>query len=229
MPRPSLHDIPHLIEWHEGMLLLPQHFEQLTQRQENLVQYHAMTASPYCWGVRWFKLDEVQLLRGIFRVLELEVIFPDGLAVHYDVGVSEPLEFDLGTLPEGAKQQAIPLYLAIPTRQLSQPSGELLRYLSSGDVPAEDDPDADGDADTNVIPRLYPRLSLLAGAVPATSKYVSVPFAKVEYRRDVFAIADYVPPMCEVALDSNLTKMCATTVRRLRERAIYLNEQLRTL
>ncbi len=226
MARPSLHDIPNVIEWHDGMLLLPQHFEQLTLRQESLVQYHALTASPYAWGVRLLQLDQVQLLRGVFRVIEAEVIFPDGLAVHYDASVLEALEFDLSTLPEGAKQQSVTLHLAIPARQVATPSGELLRYISSGDVPAEDGQD---DVDTNVIPRLYPRLLLLVGAEPVQTKYISVPLAKVVYRREVFALDEFVPPICEVTLDSTLTKMCATTVRRLRERAIYLNEQIRTL
>ncbi len=226
MARPSLHDIPNVIEGHDGMLLLPQHFEQLTQRHERLVQYHALTSSPYAWGVRLLKVDEVQLMRGVFRVLEAEVVFPDGLAVHYDAGVLEPLEFDLSLLPEGAKQQAVTLHLAIPARNVGTASGELLRYVSSGDVPAEDEQD---DVDTNVIPRLFPRLTLLAGAEPVQSKYVSVPVAKVEYRREIFALSDFVPPVCEVGLDSNLTKMCAATVRRLRERAIYLSEQVRTL
>ena len=226
MARPNLHDIPNVIEWHDGMLLLPQHFEQLTQRHENLVQYHAMTASPYGWGVRMLKVDEVQLMRGIFRVLEAEVVFPDGLAVHYDAGILEPLQFDLCILPDGAKQQAVTLHLAIPARNVGTASGELLRYVSSGDVPAED---AQDDVDTNVIPRLMPRLILLAGGEPSPSKYVSVPIAKVVYRREIFALSEFVPPVCEVALDSNLTKLCAATVRRLRERAIYLSEQIRTL
>ncbi len=225
MAQPNLHDIPDLIEWHEGMLLLPQHFEQLTLRQESLTQYHALTVSPYGWGVRDLKLDEVQLLRGIFRVLEAEVVFPDGLAVHYDAGTSSVLEFDLSTLPVGAKQQATTVHLAIPARLAGQPNGELSRYLSSGEVPAEEDEDVD----TNVIPRLLPRLRLLAGAEPVQSKYVSVPLAKVVYRREIFALGEYVSPVCEVALDSDLAKMCATTVRRLRERAIYLSEQIRTL
>ena len=48
-------DIPAAIHWHEGLLLTPQHFQQLTSRHEALVQYSAAVYSPYCWGLRRFK------------------------------------------------------------------------------------------------------------------------------------------------------------------------------
>lgn len=225
MARLTLHDIPNLIEWHEGMLLLPEHFEQLTLRQESLVQYHALTTSPYGWGVRALKVDEVQLLRGVFRVIEMEIVFPDGLAVHYDAENTDVLEFDLGTLPDSAKQQSTMLYVSVPVQRFGRSAGDILRYVSSGEVSSEDDEDVD----TNVIPRLRPRLCLFAGTEPVKSKFVSVPLGKLVYRREIFALDDYVPPTCEVAMGSPLASLCTATVRRLRERAIYLNEQLRTL
>ena len=54
-------DIPEAIQWHEGMLLAPQHFQQLAWRQETLLHYATLAASPflgvcvmsasipYCW------------------------------------------------------------------------------------------------------------------------------------------------------------------------------------
>jgi type VI secretion system protein ImpJ len=223
--RPHLHDVPDRIEWYEGMLLHPQHFEQLTLRQESLTQYHTLAAVPFSWGLRSLKVDEVQLLRGVFRVLEVEVVFPDGLAVHYDAGTGSPLEFDLSTLPDEAKRLATPIYLTVPALQSGQASGEASRYVSSGELPADDT----DDVDTSVIPRLLPRLGLQAGPEPVASRFASVSLARVVYRREVWAIDDYVPPTGEVALDSPLTRLCAATVRRMRERAIYLNEQIRTL
>src|SRR5436190_1813629 len=44
-------EVPGAIQWHEGMLLAPQHFQWLSLRQETLLQYHASAISPFHWGV----------------------------------------------------------------------------------------------------------------------------------------------------------------------------------
>ena len=73
------HDLPGAIQWHEGMLLAPQHFQQLSIRHEELLHYHLMMISPFHWGIRRLKIDQVLLIEGTLRVQELEAIMPDGL------------------------------------------------------------------------------------------------------------------------------------------------------
>jgi len=58
------HDLPGAIQWHEGMLLAPQHFQQLSIRYEELLHYHLMMISPFHWGIRRLKIDQVLLLRA---------------------------------------------------------------------------------------------------------------------------------------------------------------------
>ena len=50
-------EVPAAIQWHEGMLLAPQHFQQLGARQERLLHYHVETVSPFHYGVRSLRLD----------------------------------------------------------------------------------------------------------------------------------------------------------------------------
>src|SRR5437762_12305103 len=89
-------DIPAAIHWHEGLLLTPQHFQQLTSRQEALVQYSAAVYSPYCWGLRRFKHQGISLPTGKFQVIELEAVMPDGVLVSHDVAANgSPLAVDL--------------------------------------------------------------------------------------------------------------------------------------
>src|SRR5262249_28543467 len=47
----SARDLPAAIQWYEGMLLAPQHFQQSSLRQEALLAYHLAALSPYHWGV----------------------------------------------------------------------------------------------------------------------------------------------------------------------------------
>src|ERR1044072_2122170 len=92
----NAHDIPAAIHWHEGLLLTPQHFQQLTSRQEALVQYSAAVYSPFCWGLRRFKHQGISRATGKLQVLELEAVMPDGLVVTHDHNDgTAPLEVDL--------------------------------------------------------------------------------------------------------------------------------------
>ncbi|HHC24263.1 MAG TPA: hypothetical protein ENK58_02435, partial [Desulfobacterales bacterium] len=69
----SIENLPHAIQWSEGMLLAPQHFQQVNTRQEALLHYHLMTIAPFHWGIQKLEIDESLLLQdGTFRVSELE-------------------------------------------------------------------------------------------------------------------------------------------------------------
>ncbi len=71
------------IEWHEGMLLAPQHFQLMSARLDSLVAWQTLTAAPFSWGVRRLVLDAGLLPAGTVRVLALDAIMPDGTAVSY--------------------------------------------------------------------------------------------------------------------------------------------------
>lgn len=77
----SARDIPEMIQWHEGMLLAPQHFQQQALRHDQFSLYHMAMAAPFHWGLVRLNIDEAALVSGVFRVLEMEAILPDGLVV----------------------------------------------------------------------------------------------------------------------------------------------------
>jgi type VI secretion system protein ImpJ len=215
-------NIPDAILWHEGMLLAPQHFQQFSLRQEALVQYNTTRFVPFAWGVHRLSIDQNLLLTGLFRVLELEAIMPDGLVVSHDGRNGSPLEIDLTSKKEEVARQTLAIHLAVPDRACGLSKEGLARYDT-----VEGDPVADehSDAVQLQIPRLKPRLSLLAADVPA-SKYVSFPLARVQHRNEAFALTSFIPPMTEVPLQSPLGELCALTAKRLREKAMFLADQL---
>ena len=63
-------DLPQAIQWHEGMLLAPQHFQQSFLRQESLLHYHLTTGMQYHWGLRRVRIDPALLVSGVFRILK---------------------------------------------------------------------------------------------------------------------------------------------------------------
>src|SRR5262249_33848997 len=71
------------VEWFEGMLLAPQHFQLMNARVDSLVAWQTLSAAPFSWGVRRLVFDQGLLPAGVLRVLALDAILPDGTAVSY--------------------------------------------------------------------------------------------------------------------------------------------------
>lgn len=215
--------LPDAIQWHEGMLLAPQHFQQLALRQDGLLHYHAAALSPFHWGVRHLQIDSALLLEGTLRVTALEAVLPDGLVVVQEAG---GLEADLTAHVETMKTRPVTVHLAVPARSpgLSPVKGDLARYDSVEGEPVSDESSGDGDLR---IPRLRPRVSLLVADVPPP-KYVSFPLAKVAYANEAYALTDFLPPMLRVPVGSPLGQLCAQIVRKLRDKAIFLSDRART-
>ena len=117
------------ILWHEGMLLAPQHFQQLALRQEQVTLYHVAAAAPYHWGITNLLLDRVALVGGIVRVLEIEAILPDGLIVHHLADRDPALEIDITEHADSALRTPVTVHLAVPAgRAVDGAGAELARY-----------------------------------------------------------------------------------------------------
>jgi type VI secretion system protein ImpJ len=211
-------EIPESIEWHEGMLLTPEHFHQTTLRHEMLVAY-GLACTPYLWGVRDFQWDANLLASGVVSVTALEALLPDGLVVALDEAGA--LRLDLKPYAEEMKQAPVPISLVVPARKPAPAQGDLERFASRPAVPEKDE---DAGRNGNAIPRLHPRLGLLAGEVPP--KYVGIPLLRVSYENEVFtASPDH--PLLTVPLRSRIGHLCSAAAQRIREKALYLSERAR--
>ena len=222
----SAHELPEAIQWHEGMLLVPQHFQQLSLRQEELLQYHLGRLAPFHWGITHLKNDAALLVNGTYRITELEGIMPDGLIFSHSAQGVEPLEIDLMPFAEEMKQRPVTVNLVVASRKLGEPpiKGDLARYVSVEGHPTVDE--NTGESEIR-IPRLRPRLGLIVGDI-IPKKYVGFPLAKIDQKDETFNITDYIPPMTAVPLQSSLGEMCSTVAKRLRQKAVFLSEQTRS-
>ncbi len=220
----SIENLPHAIQWSEGMLLAPQHFQQVNTRQEALLHYHLMTIAPFHWGIQKLKIDESLLLQdGTFRVSELEAIMPDGLVVRYPDGKND-LQISLKDHKEDMKKTPVAIHLAVPAKRTgaAYAKGILPRYDS---VEGETVPDENTGESGLAIPRLLPRVTLLAAEMPEP-KYCSFPLAKVEYKDETFKLTDFIPPLLKVSRGSDVGEMCASVGQELREKAVFLSEKI---
>lgn len=217
-------EVPDRVQWHEGMLLAPQHFQQLTARGEGLLQYHLGGVTPFYWGVRTLDFDPVALLNGTLRVLDMEAVLPDGLVVTQTASDPE-LAVSLKEAFAATPTATLVIHLVVPAERAGGPrgAGALPRYTSYEGGPVVDVNTGDGEL---VIPRLRPRPSLFIGDT-APDKFVSIPVAHVAYRDESFALTDYIAPQIAVTPQSELGRLCMNIVRRVREKAMFLADRAR--
>ncbi|HKR21361.1 MAG TPA: type VI secretion system baseplate subunit TssK [Pyrinomonadaceae bacterium] len=230
------YEIPDAIQWHEGLLLTPQHFQQLASRHEALVRYGTSMVAPFSWGVRRFKHHQISLTDGKLRILELEAVMPDGLVVVHglpDATRDELLEIDLSKQAEEIGERGILVYVAVAAHQNGSDSRRFRSFKG--------DPVADETSATKARPinRLRPRLTLHAGA-QLPIDLIGFPLVRMIYRDSSFTIDDkFVPPLLAVPVKSTdgdpasvaaqrLGEMCSDVAMRVRKRAMYLADEART-
>lgn len=215
-------EIPNAIQWHEGMLLAPQHFQQSACRQEMLTQYSTLLAGPYCWGVRRLAFDGKLLPAGTVRVLDLEAVMPDGSVVAHRHSEKQELMLQLAA-DAHSRQRDIAVYLTVPARNSAGMKGALARYDAIESDPVSDENTGE---DALRMPVLRPRLALMAGDTPPP-KFVSMPIGKFRFEDEACVQTNFIAPSLAATPHSALGEMCGELASRVREKAIFISEQLR--
>lgn len=215
-----VHALPAAIQWHEGMLLAPQHFQQQDRRFEALLRRHLALASPFHWGVSHLQYDHALLLAGTLRLLELEAILPDGLHISHCTGEGDAPRLALADVKGVDWQYPVRLYVAVASEQHGGVHSS--RYISTESEPLVDA--STGDMPLS-IPQLQPRLELFAGLPPAG--YCALPLLEVRRDCDAFFVEEYLPPVLAVPFDSVLGERCDRLSLLIRQKAATLLESLR--
>jgi type VI secretion system protein ImpJ len=211
------------VEWHEGMLLAPQHFQLLASRVDTLVAWQTLAAAPFSWGVRRLVLDSGLLPAGIVRVLELEAIMPDGTAIAYAArtDTSERLELALDSHAAQLADGPIDFYVTLPVATLARREGQVRRFRSVAGAPVEDQV---SDAPAADISRLLPNLALSAGDVPA-AQFVALRLGSLYKDNEVVRVGERLPPLLEVQHDNPLWVAASALLGQLRGKAAFIARQ----
>ncbi|MFI5447674.1 type VI secretion system baseplate subunit TssK [Polaromonas sp. UC242_47] len=211
------------IQWHEGMLLSPQHFQQTSSRLDSLVAWHTLLAAPFAWGVRRLKIDTGLLPAGIVRVLQLEAIMPDGTSVSYvsDNALHGTLELSLAPFAEELGHGPLNVYLILPVTKSMRDKGSPARFRSVASSPVDDEVSEAMPAD---VPRLLPNLSLVAGPVPS-GLYTSLRLGTVYKDNELIKMGDALPPLLEMPKEGALWDRVSAFVGQLRGKAAFVAKQ----
>ena len=217
--------IPDRVQWHEGMLLGPQHFQQFQARVDALQAWHLLAAAPLAWGIVACEIDPNLLAAGLLRVQRLEAVMPDGSVVWHDARdpLDAPLELDLRDAPHAAALDAGPLdlHLTLPwSRSMRNPNAPA-RFRSVSAPPAEDEV---SDAEPTALPLLRPTLGLAAGTTPP-SLWQHLRLGTLVRDNGQIRLGDELPPLLRLADDHPLRLRAWALCRQLRAKAAYLARQ----
>lgn len=140
----------------------------MSARIDDLLHYQLEAATPFHWGIKSLTIDTVLLIEGVFRVLEIEAVMPDGLVVYHTPATAGDLEVDLTPYTDEMSQAPISVYLVVPAKKEGEVAarGTLARYDSVEGRPVIDENTGESKLS---IPRLVPRLSLLITDKPPRS------------------------------------------------------------
>ena len=211
------------IQWYEGMLLAPQHFQQADLLQRNLWHYHLSKIAPFYWGMRNISISPQQLIDGVVNVISFEAVFPDGSVVFFPDGPNDKLILDLTQIQAPKNGAPVKIYLVAPLT--STPSNTHDTWSKSFES-IESEPIKDmntGDC-AITISRLKPKLSLTTELLP--SHTVSMPILEVVRVGDKFSQTEYIPPLLTFRPQNVLLQRCQKIAQQIREKLLYLQEKL---
>lgn len=211
------------IQWHEGMLLAPQHFQQTSSRIDGLIAAHILLAFPFAWGVRRMRMDSGLLAAGTVRILELEAIFPDGTLAIFraDIGVQGSLDLSLAPCAAVLQDGVVDIFLVLPIGTGAHGYSTHERYKSVVSDLVEDEVSSAVAVD---IPRLLLNLSLMAGEKPPSS-FTSLRIGSVYKDNEVIKWTSTLPPLLEIPADSELWMRVIDFAGQLRSKAAFVAKQ----
>lgn len=212
------------VQWYDGMLLRPEHFQYTDRRCDHLSQFYFLKAGYFNWGVIKLEHDPALLTGGVYRVLALEAIFPDGFPFTYDEAEGTALEIDLKTVltPENP---LITVYLVLPKYLPGSAniSGTFPRYRSVDSGPIFNENTGE---ETSPFPCLHPNISLMVGEAPP-SQYISIPLARLKVDSKKFVVDAFTPPLVTVSQDSLIGQACAAMALKIRSKVTFLADRTR--
>ncbi|PMX00656.1 type VI secretion system baseplate subunit TssK [Pseudomonas sp. FW215-R2] len=215
--------LPDAVCWHEGMQLLPQHFQLQGLRAEALGAHLAQACNPWFFGVGHMEFDPSAMSAGVVRVLSLQGTMPDGLPVNLQAGVGPLLELDVGPSINETDDATVTVYLAIsplwragqllPLKgRLQSVVGEALPDLTSGEFP-----------ESITVWRPNPRLCTQLNKADS----ICLPLLKIRKEGGGFLPLPYTPPTPVLLPESPLGRRIAGLCARAREKCLFLGGRLR--
>jgi type VI secretion system protein ImpJ len=207
------------VAWAEGVLLLPQHFQQLDRYHESLLAARLEAIDTLNWGALHIELDERALTQGVVALTAFEGIMPDGTPISLSAQLAPKQRPLLEHFPPA--QKGLVVYLALPRERAGVTNythdGDQLRYALRArklhDV-SRDDRHAD-------VQLALPNLRLLFGD-ESRDGFSALPIAQIvrDESGALMLSQTFIPPClrisCSPAIGRRVERLLTGMVARFR-------------
>ena len=211
------------VQWHEGMLLSPHHFQQSDSNIQHLLSQIGASSSAFFYGVYNLTVDTLCLSSGVIRILKTNGIFQDGYCFSFDAVRDHPLEKNLSEYFI-ANSAPIKIYLCMPARRTGENEleGDMARYYS--DEIANINDNNTGENAIN-IPILKPKLRLMTSD-EVDARYVGFPiFEAVKSASGGVVNTKFLPPFISIDERSKISEMCRDISQIIRSKVSYFSDK----
>ncbi|MDR0968214.1 MAG: type VI secretion system baseplate subunit TssK [Holosporaceae bacterium] len=211
------------VQWHEGMLLSPHHFQQSNCYIQNLLSVFSSAISAFGYGICELKVDTSALASGVVRILRARGIFQDGLHFDFDAVRDQILERNL-TDYFAVDNAAVKIYLAVPARRDGENllTGDMARYYSAE---VENIRDENTGENAINIPVIKPRMRLLLEK-EIDARYVSFPIFEAEKSIDGGVVGtNFLPPYVSLDEHSKIVEICRELAQVVRSKVSYFSDR----
>ena len=194
--------LPYSVQWYEGMLLSPQHFQRTDYRLQSLLKSFCSFFSPFCYGVNLLKVDTAAISSSILRVLLVRGVFQDGYHFDFDAEVDGDLSIDLKEVLSHTFEPVF-VYLAIAKHKPGENmiEGIMPRYSSVIQTSVHDENSGGNPIDITI---LKPKLKLLLKD-EVDARYIAFPLIAVQKSdSDGLSISEYIPPTLILGMHSRV-------------------------
>ncbi|TGW14786.1 type VI secretion system baseplate subunit TssK [Candidatus Hepatobacter penaei] len=213
----------HPIQWYEGMFMMPHHFQENDTLHQNLWQHHLQYLAPYHWGITHMSFDESALAQGVFKILKLQAVMPDGTVIFFPDAHDESLELSLHDHLEDDRKPHT-LFLSLFKKSVHEGKKDT---FSSRHKPVESASHDINAPDSHInITRLKPILTLGFDKKNQAQR-VFLPLAILT--RDGLKITPtpYMPPCIHLDKSTPFFTRCRTLSKSLRDKVMYLQKKVR--
>ncbi len=219
--------IQDMVQWYEGQLLYPHHYQQMRHEIQQLSLCYLNIGTPWYWGVQHLVIDEPSLMSGILRVNELLAVMPDGSVLEKTASSKTKLELDLSSMKEEMDATPVTVYLAVIKRQddAANTANDPCRYESVESPLIVDENTGEG---AITMPKLVLKPFLLTGEI-LPARYSGFPLMQIKFEEDSFKKTDFIPPSTNINQDSLIGKYVGEILKIIRKRITFLGERLQSL
>jgi type VI secretion system protein ImpJ len=212
--------LPDPVLWHEGMSLLPHHFQQDFIYQQTVSSIQLQWCGVSQFGVIEMEIDTLSLVKNIFKINKIFAVMPDGVIVKIENHPNYNLEYQLPN-PEEFDKSNLSVYLTIP--KLISNNYFIGKYPRYKKEHTFDVPDFYSGEDPIEIAKMLPNIQIHSD-IDLNSNFTTLKLAILSVDKNIWTLNSYVTASLKIGNDNPIYSLCSEITYSIRKKISVLSD-----